>query len=139
MRQGDDRPKRYGFDDSINREIAEKLRLIRESTGLTQVEMAQRMGTSQKTIWSIENAIDNISLTKLSRYLKALDIEITMKFDSQSGKVCILCKPFTPSSGVPFCASPSGIDIASLKGNGRGDDGWKSFHLGQVVFPGLFV
>jgi len=90
MRNGDNRPKRFGYDNLLNQEIAGKLRSLRQSSGLTQVEMALKMGTSQKTVWAIENAVDNLSLTKMVRYMKALELEIPMKFDPNTGKLYIL-------------------------------------------------
>jgi len=50
-------------------EVSEKLVEIREQLGLTQADIARKMGVSQQLISRIESGDDNITLTTLVRFL----------------------------------------------------------------------
>lgn len=80
MRPGYKHKRRPGLNERLNSRIAEILRQRREEVGLTQQEMADRLGLSQASVCRIEQAYDNLSLTKLDRYSKALGTEITVVF-----------------------------------------------------------
>jgi transcriptional regulator with XRE-family HTH domain len=48
------------------------LRQAREAAGLTQEELAERLGTPKSTISKIENHAEDVRLTLLRRYAEAL-------------------------------------------------------------------
>jgi len=80
MRPGYKHKRRPGLSERLNGRIAEMLRQRREEVGLTQEEMADRLGISQASVSRIEQAYDNLSLTKLDRYSKALGTKIIVEF-----------------------------------------------------------
>ena len=62
-----------GFDEGYeNFKIGVLFRMSREQAGLTQEEVAQRLGTKKSAISRIENHAEDIRLSTLRRYAKAL-------------------------------------------------------------------
>jgi len=62
-----------GFDEGYeNFKIGVLLQLSREQAQLTQEEVAQKMGTKKSAISRIENHADNITISTLRKYAKAL-------------------------------------------------------------------
>jgi DNA-binding XRE family transcriptional regulator len=61
------------FDEGYeNFKIGVLLQLSREQAELTQEEVAQKMGTKKSAISRIENHAENITLSTLRKYAKAL-------------------------------------------------------------------
>lgn len=62
-----------------------KLALLREQFGLTQTEVAERLGTSQPNISQIENT-DDLKLSTVAKYVHALHghVKITAVFGDTS-------------------------------------------------------
>jgi ribosome-binding protein aMBF1 (putative translation factor) len=52
--------------------IGVMLRQAREEAGLTQEELARKLNTKKSTVSRIENHTENISLSTLEKYAKAL-------------------------------------------------------------------
>lgn len=70
--------------------LAKALKKARISAGLTQTELAGRMGTSQTEIHRIENGIVNFRVSKLMDFAKALEgasieIHITPDYKNKDG------------------------------------------------------
>ena len=62
-----------GYDEGYeNFKIGVLLQLSREQAELTQEEVAQKMGTKKSAISRIENHADNITISTLRKYAKAL-------------------------------------------------------------------
>jgi len=62
-----------GYDEGYeNFKIGVLLQLSREQAELTQEEVAQRMGTKKSAISRIENHAEDIRLSTLHKYAKAL-------------------------------------------------------------------
>lgn len=80
MRPGYKHKRRPGLNERLNSQVAEMLRRRREELGLTQEEMAERLHISQASVSRIEQAYDNLSLTKLDRYAKGLGSKIIVEF-----------------------------------------------------------
>lgn len=61
------------------------LRQARESAGLTQEQIAERIGTKKSVISRIENHADNVTLTTLKLYAKAVGrgLHIRLVVDSE--------------------------------------------------------
>jgi ribosome-binding protein aMBF1 (putative translation factor) len=63
-----------------------KLVLIRRTElGITQQELAERMGTSHSVISRLESGRHNISMTTLHRLARALDVKLVYGFESNDG------------------------------------------------------
>ncbi|MCH7703025.1 MAG: helix-turn-helix domain-containing protein [Planctomycetes bacterium] len=70
-----------------NAEIARKLHDLREKAGLSQRELAKRVGTSASVICRLEDADYNgHSLSMLQRIAAALDKRVEIRFVSIPGK-----------------------------------------------------
>lgn len=62
-----------GYDEGYEDfKIGVLLQLSRQQAELTQEEVAQKMGTKKSAISRIENHADNITLSTLRKYAKAL-------------------------------------------------------------------
>ena len=61
-------------------EIGKKVRALREEHGLTQAELAQRMGSTQSVIARLELGGAEPRFDLLERVGKALDSELTVEF-----------------------------------------------------------
>ncbi len=61
------------FDEGYaNFKLGVLLRQAREATGLTQEEIALRLGTKKSTVSKIENHAEDVRLTLLRRYAETL-------------------------------------------------------------------
>ena len=59
--------------------VGDMLRKARESTGISQEELAHRLKTKRTAISRIENHADDIKLSTLERVAKALGKELKVK------------------------------------------------------------
>jgi predicted transcriptional regulator len=76
-------PKREAeFEEvAINAEIARKIYELRAKAGLTQQELAKRVGTSKSAICRLEDAdYEGHSLSMLKRIAEALDKRVEIRF-----------------------------------------------------------
>jgi ribosome-binding protein aMBF1 (putative translation factor) len=63
-------------------EVGEKVRDARESAGLSQRELAARMGTSQAAVARLEAGGVGATLTTLQRMAAALDLKVTVELSA---------------------------------------------------------
>jgi transcriptional regulator with XRE-family HTH domain len=56
----------------LARQLADSLRHLRQRAGITQTEMARRLGISQPTLNRLENAAQNTTLKTLNALCRAL-------------------------------------------------------------------
>lgn len=64
-----------------------RLKELRKNTGLTQSQLAQRLGVSQHRISQIENGdLANTKVETLKKYLEALGASITITAESPNGQ-----------------------------------------------------
>lgn len=66
--------------------IAEKLIELREKQGLTQAEMAEKMGVSQQQISQIESGSDNVTLETITKFLSVLHVIFKIKTEETKSK-----------------------------------------------------
>ncbi len=59
--------------------IAHKLGVAREDAGLTQAELAEKLGMDQASISAIECGAPNMTLETLGRIAKALGLKVTLE------------------------------------------------------------
>jgi DNA-binding XRE family transcriptional regulator len=68
-------------EEIINAEIARKIYELRTKAGLTQQELAERVGTSKSAICRLEDAdYEGHSLSMLKRIAEALDKRVVIRF-----------------------------------------------------------
>ena len=71
-----------GFDEGYeNFKIGVLLQLSREQAEMTQEEVAQKMGTKKSAISRIENHAEDIRLSTLKKYAKALGKKISVEIN----------------------------------------------------------
>jgi len=69
-------------------EVARKIFVLRESAGLTQKSLAERVGTTASVICRLENAdYEGHSLTMLNRVAAALNQKVEIRFVPLKGKL----------------------------------------------------
>ena len=67
------------------REIADMVRGARESCGLTQRELAVRMGSTQSMVARWETGEHQLTLATLDRIATALDVQLRVHFGRPGG------------------------------------------------------
>lgn len=68
-------------EEVVNAEIARKIYALRTAAGLTQQELARRVGTSKSAICRLEDTdYEGHSLTMLKRIAEALDKRVEIRF-----------------------------------------------------------
>src|SRR5438132_197117 len=78
---GDPRREEAYDEEVINAEIARKIYDLRTKAGLTQQELANRVGTSKSAICRLEDAdYEGHSLSMLKRIAAALDKRVEIRF-----------------------------------------------------------
>lgn len=74
------REKEY-LQEVVNAEIARKIYQLRTKAGLTQQDLANRVGTSKSAICRLEDAgYEGHSLSMLKRIAEALDKRVEIRF-----------------------------------------------------------
>jgi DNA-binding XRE family transcriptional regulator len=78
---GDPKREEEYNEEVINAEIARKIYRLRTRAGLTQKELADRVGTSKSAICRLEDAdYEGHSLSMLKRIAEALDKRVDIRF-----------------------------------------------------------
>ena len=78
---GDPKREEQYAEEVINAEIARKIYQLRTKAGLTQQELAKRVGTSKSVICRLEDAdYEGHSLSMLKRIADALDKRVEIRF-----------------------------------------------------------
>lgn len=79
---GDDPERRRSFDDEVlNARVASQIYEIRTAAGLSQRELAERVGTTASVICRLEDAdYDGHSLSMLRRIARAVNKRIEIRF-----------------------------------------------------------
>jgi transcriptional regulator with XRE-family HTH domain len=65
----------------INRKIGQKIRLLRKSWGLSQIELAEKLGISFQQIQKYEKGNTRISVMRLHQIAEVLGADISHFFD----------------------------------------------------------
>jgi len=80
---GDSAREQEYEDEALNAEMARKIYDLRTKAGLTQQELAARVGTTKSAISRLEDAdYDGHSLSMLKRIAEALDKRVQIRFVS---------------------------------------------------------
>ncbi len=79
--KGDPRREAHYEEEIINADIARKVYALRTKAGLTQQELAERVGTSKSAICRLEDAdYQGHSLSMLKRIAAAVDKRLEIRF-----------------------------------------------------------
>lgn len=64
-------------------DLTRQLIAARAASGLSQAQVAERMGTRQSEVSRIESARQNISIAKLARYAQAVGAKLDIRLDQR--------------------------------------------------------
>ncbi len=81
--------ERVAFDETYEAarlalDVGEKVRFARDAAGLSQRELAARMGTSQAAVARLEAGGVGATLTTLQKVAAALDLKVTVELSRES-------------------------------------------------------
>ena len=79
---GHDPKRQQAFEEEVaNREVAQRIYELRQHAGLSQAELARRVGTTQSVISRLEDAdYDGHSLAMLNRIAAAVERRVDIRF-----------------------------------------------------------
>jgi ribosome-binding protein aMBF1 (putative translation factor) len=79
---GHDPKRQQAFEEAVaNREVAQRIYELREQAGLSQTELAKRVGTTQSVISRLEDAdYEGHSLAMLNRIAAAVERRVDIRF-----------------------------------------------------------
>jgi len=79
---GNDPKRRQAFAEEVaNREVAHRIFQLRQEAGLSQIELARRVGTTQSVISRLEDAdYEGHSLAMLKRIADAMERRVEIRF-----------------------------------------------------------
>jgi ribosome-binding protein aMBF1 (putative translation factor) len=79
---GRDAKRQQAFEEAVaNREVAQRIYELREQAGLSQTELAKRVGTTQSVISRLEDAdYEGHSLAMLNRIAAAVERRVDIRF-----------------------------------------------------------
>ncbi len=79
---GPDPKRQQAFEEEVaNREVAQSIYKLRQRAGLTQLELAKRIGTTQSVISRLEDAdYEGHSLAMLNRIAAAVKRRVEIRF-----------------------------------------------------------
>jgi ribosome-binding protein aMBF1 (putative translation factor) len=79
---GHDPKRKQAFEEEVaNREVAQRIYELRQQAGLSQMELAKRVGTTQSVISRLEDAnYEGHSLAMLNRIAAAVEHRVEIRF-----------------------------------------------------------
>jgi ribosome-binding protein aMBF1 (putative translation factor) len=79
---GSDPKRQQAFEEQVsNREVAHRIFQLRQDAGLSQLELARRVGTTQSVISRLEDAdYEGHSLAMLNRIADAMERRVEIRF-----------------------------------------------------------
>lgn len=106
-----DREYRHGYLESfLDHRIAAQIRLLREERGWTQAELAERAGTGQSRISSMEQIdYSRWSISTLKKLARVFDVALVVKFDSFGHALDDLTTFHPPAVKVPSYEQDPGM------------------------------
>lgn len=76
--------------EELFREVGEKIKNLRKQAGLTQGDLAQKLGVSQQVISRVESGRDNVSLLTIKQVVGALGHKVTVGFVPQADSLALV-------------------------------------------------
>ena len=80
-------------------QLSQHLRSLRKAQGLTQAQLAARLGVAQSRISAVEKDASSVTSEQLFRWLAALDTRLVLRTD-------VLCAPRTVTEPAPATPYP---------------------------------
>lgn len=82
-------------------ELADKVKELREKAGLTQEELAMKMGVQRNTVWRWENKKANLKADNIQRLASVFDVDVSELVTSREG-MKLPQKTINDEQAVPF-------------------------------------
>lgn len=86
---------------SVHSQLSQHLRAIRKSLGMTQAEMATRMGVTQSRVSDMEKNPGTVSVEHLLKLLNTLGVQLVLRKPSELGAVLPSLSGPPSRAGVP--------------------------------------
>ncbi len=102
----------------IDKKVGSKIKQIRKSWGITQIELAEKIGTSFQQIQKYEKGSTRISVMRLEQISKALGIDINVFFETEEKPFKVSDQPlkYIPEQDTAYDLQPlSKEEITLLK------------------------
>jgi len=92
----------------LNINIGQKIKLIRKSWGLSQIELAERIDVSFQQIQKYEKGLTRISVMRLQQISEVLGVNITAFFEDEgiTPKVSDFALKYSPEGDRPETLQP---------------------------------
>jgi len=92
----------------LNINIGQKIKLIRKSWGLSQIELAERIDVSFQQIQKYEKGLTRISVMRLQQISEVLGVNITVFFEDEgiTPKVSDFALKYSPEGDRPEILQP---------------------------------
>lgn len=79
--------RRAGKKEAVRLALTDAMRQARTEAGLTQSDLAERLGVSQSWVSKLENANYDHQIESVVAYLDALGADLTLAIRAESGRV----------------------------------------------------
>ena len=73
-------------DEEIYKEFGEKIKNLRKQKGLTQTELAKKMGTTQSTIYKYEKGLRTIPLNVIEKFANVFETSVDLLLNTKENK-----------------------------------------------------
>ena len=73
-------------DEEIYKEFGEKIKNLRKQKGLTQTELAKKMGTTQSTIYKYEKGLRTIPLNVIEKFANIFETSVDILLNTKENK-----------------------------------------------------
>ena len=103
-------------------EMGEKVKELRETAGLTQEELAYRMGVQRNTVWRWENNKANLRAENIQRLSSVLNVDTSELMPPETDQVIQVAPKVEPKRGeLPGLAYWGGVADNARTAALRGD------------------
>lgn len=79
--------KKLWEENELKRELIKQIIALRNKFGMTQQELAEKLGTSQAAIARVESGRQNITIDYLARIAHALHLSVNVRFKATGGQL----------------------------------------------------
>jgi len=99
----------------MEQKIGQKIKLLRKYCGLSQIELAERVGLSFQQIQKYEKGISKISVSRLYQISQSLGVSITEFFEEEMVPTLSDCsRQYTSGGKPPFAVGPLSTEEINL-------------------------
>lgn len=82
--------KSFASDEDLRKRLGADLAGLRKEAKLSQQQLAERIGISQRTVSDIEKGNSELTLTKLVRFVQELGAEMRVVWPPKNGEIYLI-------------------------------------------------